>query len=220
MSLHLWRCACWITCNHCFQTPAVASVLICSQPPQAAIVVHLHGRVTDILLKTVPMSRVWEKNDPTSDSIPQEVLCSVSAALLKLACGVWLSCSGLERCRLRPPLPSGPRSVLTGPGRLHGAALEMESRSSARPGCARGHGCCRPRTGWHASHVKWWIVKAQRVENQPRLHPIQHVYSPNSKRETNGKHFNRPGLRATLPMIGETVLTLVEIYAWENVKTG
>lgn len=61
MSLHLWRCACWIMCNHCFQAHAAVSVLICSQPPQSVIMVHLHSRVKNILLKIVPMSQVWEK---------------------------------------------------------------------------------------------------------------------------------------------------------------
>lgn len=121
MSLHLQRCACWIMCNCCFQ--AHADVLICSQPPQSVIAVHLQGRIQDLLLKMGPAGRVWGERIKISHQTKPPpggaLLCECAAAVEQSAC-----------CRLGPPLPSGPRSVLTGPGRLHGAAVEM-SRSPA-----------------------------------------------------------------------------------------
>lgn len=178
--------------NQCFQAHAAVSVLICSHPPQSVIMAHLHGRGKDILLKIVPMSRVWEENDVTSDTTSQEVLCSVSAALLNLACGAWLSCSGTECCR--PPLPSGPRSVLTGPGRLRGAAVEMESWSAAAPGAT---GAADPRPDEMPHMLNGELETRSGWKTSRGCIPIQPVYSANamySKCETNWKHFNRLGL--------------------------
>lgn len=151
-----------------------------------------------------------DKNDLPSDSSPQEVLCSVSAALLNLAELQWHRVAQT----LGPPLPSGPRSVLAGSGRLHGAAVEMESRSSATA-LRQGTLVLQTQNQMRCFTCSMLNCKRAAGGNPAAAAPDPCVFAVRIQCTRNGRQTGNIltglGSVATLPVTGGTVVTFVEM---------